>query len=58
MVVPNSSNLALANYLFDSVHIPFNGRKRLEVGISAKGGLTNKILGYIATQAPYRVIAT
>jgi hypothetical protein len=41
-----------------SVYIPFNGRKWTETGISAKGGLTNKILGYIATQAPYKGIAT
>ena len=27
-------------------------------GISAKGGLTNKILGYIATEALYRGSAT
>ena len=30
----------------------------MEVRISAKGGLTNIILGYIAAQAPYRGIAT
>jgi len=28
-----------------SVYIPFNGRKQTETGISAKGGLTNEILG-------------
>jgi hypothetical protein len=33
----------------DSVQIPFNGRKRTELGISAEGGLTNKILGYSDT---------
>jgi hypothetical protein len=42
----------------DSVQIPFDGRKRTEMGKSAKGGLTNKILGYIATQAPYKGTAT
>lgn len=31
--------------------------KQMEMGISAKGGLTNKILGYIATQASYTGIA-
>ena len=41
-----------------SVYIPFNGRKRTEMGISAKGGLTNKILGYIATGPPYGGTAT
>lgn len=38
----------------DSVQIPFNGRKRTELGISAEGGLTNKILGYIAILANYQ----
>jgi hypothetical protein len=42
----------------NSVQIPFNGRKRAGMAISAKGGLTNKILGYVATRAKYRGTAT
>jgi hypothetical protein len=41
-----------------SVYIPFNGRKRTEMGTSAEGGLTNKILGYIATEVLNRGSAT
>jgi hypothetical protein len=41
-----------------SVYIPFNGRKWTELGISAKGGLTNEVLGYIATSPSQIGIAT
>lgn len=43
---------------FYSVYIPFTGRKRTELGMSAKGGVTNKVLGYSATVPTHRGIAT
>jgi hypothetical protein len=40
------------------VEIPFSGRKWEEMDGTAEGGLTNKILGYIAIEALYKGVAT